>query len=182
MSSPTTQMGCLMLVFSSLAAQTPIKCKEFATQQMSPALVSLENQTPGSVYQRGEPIHIKLTLRAGPRGVYLPDFFGPFMSTCSHGFFSGVLTIKGKAAFPDEPGCAYAGPAPHIAYVKLNPGETRTWSTDLKTTSIVAGRYCLYAEYLSSEKVLSTGLGLPENKALVGTGKVSASPILIEIR
>ncbi len=171
-----------MLGFSSLAAQPPIKCKEFATPQINPALVSLENPIPGSVYRKGEPIHIKLTLRAGPQGVYLPDFFGPFMATCSHGFFSGLLTTEGKAANPNEPGCAYAGPTPHIAYVKLNPEETRTWSTDLETTSIVPGRYCLYAEYLSSEQLLTTGIGLPDNKALVAKGKVSATPILIEIR
>lgn len=152
------------------------------TPQVSPVLVSLENRTTGSAYRKGKRIHVILTLRAGAKGVYLPDFFGAFQQTCSHGFATEVLTLRGRTADPNEPGCAYAGSTPRVTYLKLHPGETRTWSTDLQTGSIAPGRYCLYAEYLSSEQLIGTALGLPEDKALVARGRITATPMLIEIR
>ena len=178
----TALVGSLLLSSSPAVAQSGPKCTLFGTPQVSPVLVNLENRTTGSAYQRGERIHVILTLQAGAKGVYLPDFFGPFQKTCSHGFATEILTLHGRAADPNELGCAYAGPSPKVAYAKLNPGETRTWSTDLETESIAPGRYCLYAEYLSSEQLLGTAVGLPEDKALVARGRITATPTPIEIR
>jgi hypothetical protein len=178
----TAIVGTLLLSSSPAVAQSAPKCTLFGTPQVSPVLVSLENRTTGPAYQRGERIHVILTLRAGAKGVYLPDFFGPFQKTCSHGFDTEILTLHGRAADPNELGCAHAGPSPEVAYVELNPGETRTWSTDLETKSIAPGRYCLYAEYLSSEELIGTALDLPEDKVLVARGRITATPTPIEIR
>jgi hypothetical protein len=163
-------------------AQSGSKCTVYGTPQVNPALVRLENETTGSVYKRGKPIHVTLTLRAGAEGVYLPDFFGSFQETCSHGFASEVLTRQGRTANPNEQGCIYAGPPPKITYIALRPGETRTWSTDLATASIAPGHYCLYAEYLSSEQLLSWATNLPNDRALVAKGRITAEPIPVEIR
>jgi hypothetical protein len=53
----------------------------------------------------------------------------------------------------------------------------RMWSPDLRTESIALGRYCLYAEYLISEQLIDTALGLPKDKALVATGRIAATPV-----
>ena len=57
------------------------------------------------------------------RAVYLPDFFGAFQQTCSHGFATEVLTLQGRVANPNEHGCAFVGGTPRITYVKLKPEE-----------------------------------------------------------
>ncbi len=157
-------------------------CAVFDTPQVSPALVTLRDGATASVYKRGKPIYVTLTLRAGAKGVYLPDFFGPFQETCSHGFAAAVLDFHGRAADPTAAGCAYAGGPPKIRYVRLKPKESRTWSTYLSTESILPGRYCLYAEYLISELLISSALNLPDDKALVARGRIVAPPLTIEIR
>jgi hypothetical protein len=65
--------------------------------------------------------------------------------------------------------------------VELNPGETRSWSTDLQTESIAPGSCCLYAEYLISDQLIDSALGLPKDKALVAKGRIAATPTPIEI-
>lgn len=73
-------------------AESESGCAVFGTPQVSPALATLRDGATASVYKRGKPIHVTLTLRAGAEGVYLPDFFGPLQETCSHGFAVEVLT------------------------------------------------------------------------------------------
>lgn len=165
-----------------MAAQSESKCTVLGSPQVDPALVSLKMRSIRSVYKRGKPIHVTLILQAGAGGVYLPYFFGAFRETCSHGFASELLTPQGKTADPKEPGCAYAGPTPKITYVELRPGETRSWSTNLTTASTGPGQYCLYAEYLSSEELLSRATNLPKDRALIARGRVTAEPIPVEIR
>ncbi|HKF53838.1 MAG TPA: hypothetical protein VKJ45_00280 [Blastocatellia bacterium] len=171
-----------ILPLTLTVAQSGSKCSVHGTPQVDPTLVRLENETTGSVYKRGKPIHVTLTLRAGLEGVYLPDFFGPFQEMCSHGFASEVLTQQGRTANPNEQGCGYIGATPKITYVALRPGETRTWSTDLATASIAPGHYCLYAEYISPEELLSLATNLPSDRSLVAKGRITAEPIAIEIR
>lgn len=163
-------------------SQSGSRCAVFGTPQVSPALVGLESIATVSTYKKGMPIHVTLTVRAGHEGVYLPDFFGAFNQTCSHGFATEVLTLQGRAANPNEPGCAYAGGTPKITYVKLNPEEVRTWEIDLSTRTISPGQYCLYAEYLSPEDLMGWSVNLPDNKALVAKGRITATPIAIEIQ
>jgi|GEM_PF-2113335 len=163
-------------------AQFGNKCKVFGAPQVSHTLVKLESVATGSIYKKGTPIHIILTVRAGHEGVYLPDFFGAFQQTCSHGFATQILTPQGRAANPNELGCAYAGAPPKITYVKLEPEEIRTWKIDLPTKAIPSGQYCLYAEYLSPKELMGWSVNLPDDKALVAKGRITATPIAIEIR
>jgi hypothetical protein len=163
-------------------AQSGSRCTVFGSPQVNPALVELESVAKGSVYKKGMSIHITLTIRAGHEGVYLPDFFGAFQETCSHGFAAEVLTLQGRAANLNEPGCMYAGGPPKITYVKLKPEEVRTWEIALPTKAISPGQYCLYAEYLSPEDLMGWSVNLPDNKALVAKGRITATPIAIEIR
>jgi hypothetical protein len=182
-SALTGLVGSLLLLSSSLAvAQSEGKCALFGTPQVNPTLVQLDNHGTRSSYRRGEPIHVTLTLRAGAEGVYLPDFFGAFQETCTYGFATEVLTFTGKAANPHEPGCAYAGGVPKIQAVELKPGEMRTWSTDLSTRSIAPGHYCLYAEYLIAEQPFGWAVNLPHDRSLVAKGRITATPMPIEIR
>lgn len=158
------------------------RCTILGTPQVDRALVTLDMRTGGSSYRRGDRIHVRLTLRSGSQGVYLPDHFGSFEDTCSHGFDSEVLTKSGKAADLVPHGCAFAGQSPRVAYVRLKPEEIRSWKTELKTSSIAPGRYCLYAEYLTPEGLVAEGSNLPTDKALVAAGRVTATPLLIRIR
>jgi hypothetical protein len=178
----TALAGSLLLTSSSAVAQSAAKCTLLGDPQVSSVLVSLENRTTGSAYRRGERIHVILTLRAGAKGIYLPRFFEAFQQTCNYGFDAEVMTLDGRAANPNETGCMYAGGQPKVAYVKLNPGETRTWSTALQTKSIAPGHYCLYAEYLSPNPLIGIATGLPEDRALVAIGRITATPIPIDIR
>ena len=107
-------------------AESESECAVFGTPQVSSALATLRDGATASVYKRGKPIHVTLTLRAGAEGVYLPDFFGPFQETCSHGFAVEVLDFHGRVADPNPAGCAYAGGPPKIPYVRLKPEESRT--------------------------------------------------------
>ena len=184
-SGPALAAAWIALAVSSprlALTQSKSGCTVFGAEQVSPVLVELESVATHSAYKRGMPIHVILTLRAGHEGVYLPDFFEAFQQTCSHGFAAEIITLQGKAADPNEPGCAYAGGTPKITYVKLKPDEIRTWKIDLPTKAIPRGRYCLYSEYLSTEELMGWSINLPDDKALVAKGRITAMPIAIEIR
>ena len=177
----TFLIGSLLLSWLPAGARAAGGCPLLGTPQVSPVLVSLENRTAENSYRRGERIHVMLTLRAGAQGVYLPDFYGSFLQTCSHGFAAEILTLDGRGADPKISGCGHSGPSPKVTYKELRAGETRTWSTDLATKSIAPGRYCLYAEYLSFKDLSSAGLGLPEDQTLVAAGRITATPLEIRI-
>ena len=172
-------VACLLRLTPAVAQITT--CKLFGTPQVDQALVSLDMRAGGVSFRRGKRIHVRLTLRSGSRGVYLPNYFGSFEDTCSHGFSGTVLTLAGKAADPVPHSCASAGQAPLINYVWLKPAEMRTWSTYLETGSIAPGRYCLYAEYLTPQGPFDTGSKLLTNRALIASGRVTANPLLIRV-
>jgi hypothetical protein len=173
-------IGGLLVSSSLMFPQSASKCPVIGTPQVSHELASVENLTKRSVYRRGERISVKLILRAGPRGALLPDFFGPFLQTCRHGFAAAILNLNGRSADPNPTACASAGPTPPVTHVELHAGETRTWSADLPTASIAPGHYCLYAEYLNSEAEASSGLP-KEKAALIARGHIAATPIPIKI-
>jgi hypothetical protein len=58
--------------------------------------------------------------------------------------------------------------------------DSRLYS-NLQTESIAPGRCCLYAEYLISEQLIDSALGLPKDKASVAKGRIAATPTPIEI-
>ena len=170
---------CLVGLTPAIAQTT--SCTVLRTPQVDPALVSLDMRVDGFSFRRGKRIHVRLTLRSGSQGVYLPNYFGSFEDTCSYGFSSVVLTLKGKGTDHVPHGCAFGGQAPDIVYVKLKPAGTRSWSTFLETSSIAPGRYCLYAEYVTPQGSFDTGSYLVKDKALLAAGRVTATPLLIRI-
>ena len=176
----TLLIACLFRLTPAVAQIT--SCKLLGTPQVDPALVSLDMRAGGFSFRRGKRIHVRLTLRSGSQGVYLPNYFGSFEDTCSHGFSGAVLTLDGNAADPVPHGCAFAGQAPRVVYVRLKPAEIRSWSTYLETSSIAPGHYCLYAEYLTPQGPFDTGSKLLTDKALLASGRVTANPLLIRIR
>jgi hypothetical protein len=100
-----------------------------------------------SVYKKNEPIDVELLLRAGNKGVYLPSYFGDFMTTCRNGFSASLFTLDGKLAPLAPSGCG--GSVLHSLddtalsqlhnFVRLNPGEMRTWYTTPATTTLSPG-------------------------------------------
>jgi hypothetical protein len=176
----TLLVACLFRLTPAVAQIT--SCTILGTPQVDSALVSLDIRAGGVSFRRGKRIHVRLTLRSGSQGVYLPNYFGSFADNCSHGFSSAVLTLKGKGADHVPHGCAFAGQAPDVVYVKFKPAEIRSWSTYLETGSIAPGRYCLYAEYLTPHGSFDTGSYLVTDKALLASGRVTATPLPIRIR
>ncbi|HEY4356764.1 MAG TPA: hypothetical protein VGN16_13515 [Acidobacteriaceae bacterium] len=164
-------------------AQEAGKCTVYGTPQVSPTLVKLESGVNRSVYRRGKPIHVDLTLKAGLQGAYLPDFFGSLQHTCFYGFSAQILTLEGGLTNPNGTACTGGGLGWHSAqYVELKPGETRTWSIDLPTAPIAPGHYCLYAEYLTQEFSLGAPVALPSDETRIAKGHITATPIAIKIR
>lgn len=181
------QLGTTALLVAFLFRLTPAvaqiaSCKFLGTPQVDPALVSIDMRAGGLSFRRGKRIHVRLILRSGSQGVYLPDYFGSFEHTCSHGFSSAILTPGGEAADPVPHGCAFAGQAPRIVYITLKPAEFRSWSTYLETSAIAPGRYCLYAEYLTPKGSFDTGSNLQTNKSPVASGHITANPLSITVR
>jgi hypothetical protein len=110
-SNPLVSSLCLYVLLSwqSAFAQNSGKCSILPGEQVSGELATLRTQVNRSIYRRGEPVTVTLTLKAGANGVYLPDYFGDFMKTCEHGFAASLLTVAGKAADAHEPGCVGGG-------------------------------------------------------------------------
>jgi hypothetical protein len=151
--------------------------------QVEASLARVENRIQSRVFRRGENIPVLLTLRAGPRGVYLPDFFGAFLQTCRYGFSASLLTRGGRAADPKPIGCAVGGPPQPIKFVELKAGEFRTWTAELPTSSIPAGHYCLATEYLNSEMSVDLYPNFPRDQtAFLARGHITATPTAVEIR
>jgi hypothetical protein len=193
-----TLLGALCLgTFALLSnhdalAQNLDRCPSLPSKQVSNLLATLSMQTGRSIYPRNTQLEVTLTLKAGSNGVYLPAYFGDFMKTCEHGFAAALLTMAGKPADLTEPGCAasslHAGPGidspqAHLPdFIRLEPGETRTWHTTLKTTRLERGHYCLYGEYLSNSYMIDKVAQLPEVNGLMANGKITATPLLIDLR
>ena len=180
------------LHFPHAYALASSKCRLHESDQVSPALASLSALASKSTYRRDEPIPVTLTLHAGTKGVYLPAFFGEFNETCEHGFTAILLTMLSKAAAPHPRGCAMdrlgSPPGPNAAqeelhnYTLLAPGATRTWKTTLATAGVNRGLYCLYSEYLSFGYLIDEVARLPEVEGRMAKGRITAPPVLINIR
>jgi hypothetical protein len=149
-------------------------------------------QTDRSTFRQDSPLEVTLTLKAGSNGVYLPAYFGDFMKTCEHGFSATLLTLAGSSADPHATGCMggglHSGPGIETAqaeltnFIRLEPGEMLTWHTTLKTSALSRGRYCLYGEYLSYAYMIDKVAQLREVKGLMAKGRITAKPLLIDLR
>jgi hypothetical protein len=132
----TLLVACLFRLTPAVAQVS--NCKLLGNPQVDPALVSLAMRAGRLSFRIGRDF-CEVTLRSGSRGVHLPNDFGSFADTCSHGFSSGVLTLDGNAADPAAHGCIFAGQAPDVVSVNLKPGEVRSWRTNLKRVRLRRG-------------------------------------------
>jgi hypothetical protein len=173
-------------------AQDLGQCSSLQGEQVSSALATLRMRTERSMNRQDAPLEVTLTLKAGANGVYLPAYFGDFMKTCEHGFSATLLTMAGRSADLHATGCTggglHSGPGIDTAqaeltdFIRLEPGEMHTWHTTLKTSALSRGRYCLYGEYLSYAYMIDKVAQLPEVKGLMAKGKITATPLLIDLR
>ena len=149
-----TLLGALCLGTSPLLSDRNAvgQCSFLQGKQVSRTLATLRIQSARSMYRQDAPLEVTLTLKAGSNGVYLPAYFGDFMKTCEHGFSATLLTLAGKSTDLHATGCTggglRSGPGIDTAqtelinFIRLEPGETRTWHTTLKTSALSRGRYC----------------------------------------
>jgi hypothetical protein len=156
-------------------------------------LVTLTMTLDKSVYRRGDPIRVTLVLRTGKRGAFIPDFFSDFKDTCERGFAAALL-IKNTnvSAIKDLSGCAasiiHSGPGidtpqkefRHFAH--LLPGETKSWTTTLRSTVDHPGEYEVVGEYLSFAYMIDEVGQLPEVHGTMVHGRISADTQKVRIK
>lgn len=157
--------------------------------QVCPQLATLVIRLQKSAYKQHDLITVELVLRAGGKGVYLPNYFGDFMATCTNGFSANLFTQDGKLA-GDGRGCG--GSVGHSTddtalgelhnFVHLAPGKTRIWHTALATAGLPPGRYQVVAEYLSSAYMIDKVAHLPQVEGLMAQGRITAPPVIVTIR
>ena len=143
-----------------------------------------------SVYKDHEPIDVRLVLQAGQKGAYLPSYFGDFMTTCRQGFSANLFTMDGKLATDAPSGCAgsqsYSLSDTALGelhnFVRLSPGETRTWHTTLATTTLRPGQYRVIAEYLSFAYMMEEVSRLPQVGGIMAQGRITAPAVVVTIR
>jgi len=177
--------------FGQNAQNTPANsCANTKAGHVCSELATLVIRLQKSVYKPHEPINVELLLRAGEKGVYLPNYFGDFMATCKYGFSANLFSLDGKFTADAPAGCA--GDLLHSTsdtalgelhnFVRLGSGETRTWHTTLTTTSLTPGRYRIVAEYLSFAYMMDEVSRLPQVKGLMAHGRITAPPVTVTIR
>lgn len=156
---------------------------------VSKNLATLSLKIAKSKYKRGEAIRVTVLLVAGRNGVYVPDSFGDWLTTCDAGFTAYVLTIDGKNADPTRLGCAaswlHSGAETAESrlhnFTYLRPGETRVWQTALSTGAIMPDQYIVGAEYLSQRYMIEQVAKLPEVRGLMAMGRIVGKPMKIQI-
>src|SRR5438552_12285430 len=99
---------CLASTASGQNAQdTPAgPCANTQAGHVCDELATLAIRLRKSAYTEHQPVDVKLVLRAGKKGVYLPSYFGDFMTTCRNGFSANLFTLGGKLAADAPSGCA----------------------------------------------------------------------------
>ena len=189
-----TLLGALCLGTSPLLSDRNAlgQCSLLQGEQVGRTLATLTMQTDRSTFRQDAQLKVTLTLKAGSNGVYLPAYFDDFMNTCEHGFSATLLTLAGKSAGLDATSCMrgglHSGPGIDTAqaqlanFIRLEPGEMRTWHTTLKTSALSRGRYCLYGEYLSYSYMIDEVAQLREVNGLLAKGRITATPLLIDLR
>lgn len=153
-------------------------------------LATLSIKLQKSVYKEHEPVDVELVLRAGQKGVFLPSYFGDFMTTCRHGFAANLFTMDGKLATDAPSGCggSWLSSSSDTAsgelhnFVRLRPAETRTWRTTLTTMTLKPGQYRIIAEYLSFAYMMEEVSRLPQVEGLMAQGRISAPSVIVTIR
>ena len=191
----------MCFLFTVLSMKAVAQSIGFMTTQFTPSASGTSAQSVGgdlavlrvklaqSTFRAHQPIKVTLVLQAGPKGVYLPAYFGDFMATCESGFSAVLLTEEGKAADTGLRGCITSGlhsidtPEAELShFVYLKPGESRIWHTNLSTQTIPPGKYRLVAEYLADTYMIHDVAKLPQVHGLMAPGRISAAPVPILIQ
>ena len=137
----------------------------------------------------GETLGVTLTVKAGRRGAYLPNYFAAWFDTCQAGFAVDIFTLDNVRVSTVGRGCggSILGPGPPAEellneYVFLRPGEERSWRTTLSDLPKNPGNYDIEAEYLSGKYRVDEVAALPAVHGLLVMGRVAAQPVRICIR
>jgi hypothetical protein len=138
----------------------------------------------------GDDLGVEVSIRAGPDGAYMPNFFGDWFRTCRTGFSVDIFTSQGKRASEATKGCGGSEPfgeGPPARdllgqYVFLKPGETRSWRTTLTRITRSPGTYEVKAEYLSDQHRIKEVAALPEVHGLMVVGPVYAKPVMVRVK
>jgi hypothetical protein len=165
-------------------------CANTKAGQVCSELATLVIRLQKSVYKEHEPVDLEVVLRAGKKGVFLPSYFGDFMKGCRNGFSANLFTLDGSLAADAPSGCAGSwlfsnndtAQGQLHNFVRLSPGETRTWHTTLATRTLTPGQYRIIAEYLSFAYKMEEVSRLPQVEGLMAQGRITAPPVLVTIR
>ena len=185
-------LSCFALAaFGQGLQNTPADpCASTKVGYVCPELATLAIDLHKRSYKQDEPIRVELVLRAGRKGVFLPSYFGDFMATCIHGFSAHLFTLDDKRTPGAPESCAgswlFSNSDTALGelhnFVRLNPGETRTWRTTLTPTGLSPGKYWIVAEYLSFAYMIDEVSRLPQVNGLMAQGRISAPRVLVTIR
>ena len=111
------------------------------------------------------------------------------MKTCEHGFSANLFSLDGKLAADAPTGCGGSwlfGNETAMGelhnFVRLRPGETRSWHTTITTKTLKHGRYRMVAEYLSFAHRMEEVSRLPQVEGLMAQGRITAPPVIVTIR
>jgi hypothetical protein len=137
----------------------------------------------------GQDLDVKLTIKAGNHGAYIPNHFADWDDTCQTGFVVNIYTLEGASASTTPKSCAgsWLSPGPPARellkdYVLLKPGESRSWRTTLTQIRKSTGTYEIKAEYYYHPERIEEVAALPEVHGLMVVGHVTAKPVRIRIR
>ena len=184
-------IGLVSTASGQITRETPANpCANTEAGHVCDELATLSIRLQKSVYRDHEPVDVELVLRAGEKGVFLPSYFGDFMTTCWHGFSANLFTLDGKVAEDAPSGCAgsWLSSSSDTAlgelhnFVRLSPGETRMWRTTLTTMTLKPGQYRIIAEYLSFAYMMEEVSRLPQVGGLMAQGRITAPSVIVTIR
>jgi len=176
------------LLHATALPQLVLQCRVESTGPAK-SLATVTTKPDRYTVRHGEALGITLTIKAGVRGAYLPNYFAAWVDTCQAGFSVDLVTLDNVHASTDVHGCAGSilGPGPSAKellkeYIFLRPGEERSWHTTLSDLPKSPGNYKLEAEYLSAKYRIDEVASLPEVHNLMVVGRVAAQPVPIRIR
>lgn len=152
-------------------------------------LATVSARVDHRVLRPGQDLRVTITLTAGRKGAYLPNFFDDFNRNCQSGFAAAIFTLEGEPASSEARGCGGAvsfgnTPARDLLnqYIYLKPGEKRRWTMLLTEISRQPGTYEVLAEFLSGQIRIKEVAALPEVRGLMEIGDMRAKAVRVRIR
>jgi hypothetical protein len=155
-------------------------------------LITVSVRPDRSDIHPGDDLGVEVTLKVGPDGAYVPNFFGDFMQTCEKGFWSDIFTPQGKIVSEPKASCAHEeifgrNSAKELLaerYVFLKSREDRRWRATLTGITKSPGSYEVRAGYISSRDQLQIQeiAALPEVHGLMVVGRVDAKTVKVRVK